>query len=148
MFCLSAEPPFACSAGNEGKVAFRPSEWKGLSSRISSEIRQRATFLPEKGFGDGIGRAGGPSATDCRGAENGVRGGTASRSVRVCIPTVRTPGWSRVAPPPPPPLLSKKNACLPATPSSVRFTKGTVFRRVPADIRKRTACSTSKCSVS
>lgn len=40
MFCLSAEPPFACSAGNEGKVAFRPGEWKGLSSRISSEIRQ------------------------------------------------------------------------------------------------------------
>lgn len=35
--------------------------------------------------------------------------GAASRSVRVCIPAVRTPGWSQVAPPSPPPLLSKKS---------------------------------------
>ena len=47
------EPPFACSAGNEGKVAFRPGEWKGLSSRISSEIRQRATFFAREGVRGG-----------------------------------------------------------------------------------------------
>ena len=39
--------------GNEGKVAFCPAEWKGVSSRISSEIRQRATFFAREGVRGG-----------------------------------------------------------------------------------------------
>ena len=42
-------------------------------------------FSPERGFGDGIGRAGGLSPAGWRGLGNGARRGAASRSVRVCI---------------------------------------------------------------
>lgn len=44
MFCLSAEPPFARSAGNEGKVAFCPGRWKGLSRGKSSVFRQKCSL--------------------------------------------------------------------------------------------------------
>ena len=75
MFCLSAEPPFARSAGNEGKVSFRPGEWKGLSSQNSSVFRQRGTFLRERGIEDGIGRSAGLARRVARGEAEGRRRG-------------------------------------------------------------------------
>lgn len=78
MFFLSAEHPFVRSVGNEGKVAFRPGEWKGLSSRISSEIRQRATFFAREGD-RGRNRAGG------RPFDGGLQGIGKWRQTRNCI---------------------------------------------------------------
>ena len=44
MFCLSAEHPFVRSVGNEGKVAFRPSERKEVF-RLNRQFFVRNTTL-------------------------------------------------------------------------------------------------------
>ena len=59
-------------------IQLRPREWKGLSSRISSEIRQRATFFAREGV-RGRNRAGGQPFA------GGLQGIGKWRQTRACI---------------------------------------------------------------
>ena len=71
--------------GNATLYNSAPANGRGCQAGFRQKFVSGPLFLPERGFGDGIGRAGGLSSVGCRGPGNGARREIASKSVRVCI---------------------------------------------------------------